>query len=195
MAKRRGTRKPAGQERTEGRSEGPPRAERASTRYSNTSGRAYSPVDGLDHGNETATEFQDRLYPSEAVGRVMLRVDRETDPQEALRWAVRSREVVEQVIAELVGRARADGATWDAIASRLGVTRQAVWSRYGRRDGSMQPFTHAAFMRATMGDEAFDVWQWEQAQAVVARAAENIGALPDASVPPIVKKKGRGSRA
>jgi hypothetical protein len=35
-----------------------------------------------------------------------------------------------RALRELVGQARADGATWQAIAGELGISRQAAWARY-----------------------------------------------------------------
>ena len=37
-----------------------------------------------------------------------------------------------QIVAERVGRARAQGLSWEAIALRLGTTRQAAHKRFGK---------------------------------------------------------------
>jgi hypothetical protein len=46
----------------------------------------------------------------------------------AMRWAVVD---LEQAMDETVTQARNDGATWQDIADRLGITRQGAQQRYG----------------------------------------------------------------
>lgn len=37
----------------------------------------------------------------------------------------------ESAVRDAVAQARTEGASWDAIGRRLGVSRQAAWERYG----------------------------------------------------------------
>ena len=55
-----------------------------------------------------------------------------TDPDAGLRAVATLRVLVEQLEAAHVARARAQGWSWQAIASRLGVTKQAVHRKYRR---------------------------------------------------------------
>ncbi|HSH61395.1 MAG TPA: hypothetical protein VK988_17485 [Acidimicrobiales bacterium] len=55
------------------------------------------------------------------------------DTLATLRAAVEVSRQIEQVQAGLVRRARKDGATWEQIARALGVSKQAVHKKYGRR--------------------------------------------------------------
>lgn len=52
---------------------------------------------------------------------------------EDLAGYVADRRELEDLIAETVAAARAQGATWTALAGALGVTPQAVQKRYGSR--------------------------------------------------------------
>jgi hypothetical protein len=60
------------------------------------------------------------------------------DALTALRATAEASSELERVTAVLVRRARNQGASWAAIASALGVSKQAVHKRYGgsRRYGS-----------------------------------------------------------
>lgn len=55
------------------------------------------------------------------------------DPIDALRAIAELRREIDRVEAVTVRRARNLGASWQLIALALGVTRQAVHKRYGRR--------------------------------------------------------------
>jgi len=55
------------------------------------------------------------------------------DPLETLRRIAAQRRELEQAEAIAVRRARVTGVSWAFIATLLGVTRQAVHKRYGRR--------------------------------------------------------------
>lgn len=55
------------------------------------------------------------------------------DPVTALRAISRLRREVDRVEAVAVRRARNANASWQLIAMALGVTRQAVHKKYGRR--------------------------------------------------------------
>lgn len=55
------------------------------------------------------------------------------DPIEALRAVSRLRRELDRVEAVAVRRARNANASWQLIALALGVTRQAVHKKYGRR--------------------------------------------------------------
>lgn len=55
------------------------------------------------------------------------------DPRAALAAARELRRAAERAEATVVRRARLQGLAWAEIAEQLGVTRQAVHKRYGRR--------------------------------------------------------------
>lgn len=55
------------------------------------------------------------------------------DPIQALRAIASLRSELDRAEAVAVRRARVGGASWQYIAIALGVTRQAVHKRYGRR--------------------------------------------------------------
>lgn len=55
------------------------------------------------------------------------------DPITALRAVARMRAELDRLEAVSVRRARVAGASWQLIALCLGVTRQAVHKKYGRR--------------------------------------------------------------
>ncbi|RKT79329.1 hypothetical protein DFJ68_2796 [Terracoccus luteus] len=55
------------------------------------------------------------------------------DPRAALVAARELRRAAERAEATVVRRARLQGLAWSEIAEQLGVTRQAVHKRYGRR--------------------------------------------------------------
>lgn len=55
------------------------------------------------------------------------------DPIEALRALSRLRRELDRMEAVAVRRARNSNASWQLIALALGVTRQAVHKKYGRR--------------------------------------------------------------
>lgn len=55
------------------------------------------------------------------------------DPIVALRAVARLRQELDRLEAVTVRRARVAGASWQLIALCLGVTRQAVHKKYGRR--------------------------------------------------------------
>jgi DNA invertase Pin-like site-specific DNA recombinase len=66
----------------------------------------------------------------------MLQLARATgddDPRAALAAARELRRTAERTEAAVVRRARNQGLAWAEIAEQLGVTRQAVHKRYGRR--------------------------------------------------------------
>lgn len=72
-------------------------------------------VDGMEHGNKTAIDSEDRGGP-------LARLRRLTAGQREL-----AREQTAQV-----RRARADGYSWQAIASALEISKQAAHKKYGR---------------------------------------------------------------
>lgn len=55
------------------------------------------------------------------------------DPLRALHALNQRAVLLEDLTAEVVALARAQGLTWQAIGDALGVTRQAVWQRYEMR--------------------------------------------------------------
>jgi DNA-directed RNA polymerase specialized sigma24 family protein len=55
------------------------------------------------------------------------------DPSEILRRIAEQRRELDRAEAVAVRRARVSGQSWAFIATLLGVTRQAVHKRYGRR--------------------------------------------------------------
>ena len=57
----------------------------------------------------------------------------DADPRAALAAARPLRRAAERAEATVVRRARLQGLAWAEIAEQLGVTRQAVHKRYGRR--------------------------------------------------------------
>ena len=63
------------------------------------------------------------------------------DAVAGLETAVRMRTLTEDVIAASVQRARREGASWQAIGTQLGVSRQAAFQRYGK---PIDPRTGAA---------------------------------------------------
>jgi len=58
-----------------------------------------------------------------------------SDPDVGLRAVASLRILTEQLEALQVDRARSLGWSWQAIAERLGVTKQTVHRKYGRRAG------------------------------------------------------------
>lgn len=57
----------------------------------------------------------------------------DNDPRKALAAARELRRAADRVEASVVRRARNDGLAWADIATQLGVTKQAVHKKYGRR--------------------------------------------------------------
>lgn len=57
------------------------------------------------------------------------------DPEIGLRAVAALRTLTEQLENVQVGNARAMGWSWQAIAARLGVTKQTVHRKHGRRFG------------------------------------------------------------
>jgi hypothetical protein len=55
------------------------------------------------------------------------------DPAVGLRAVTALRRLADQVEARSVALARADGWSWDQIGDALGVSRQSVHARFGRR--------------------------------------------------------------
>lgn len=55
------------------------------------------------------------------------------DPRAALSAVRELRRAAERTEAGVVRRARADGLAWAEIATQLGVSKQAVHKKYGRR--------------------------------------------------------------
>lgn len=55
------------------------------------------------------------------------------DPRVGLRAVAALRRLLEQLEAIQVDNARAHGWSWQAVAEELGVTRQAVHKKHGRR--------------------------------------------------------------
>jgi DNA-directed RNA polymerase specialized sigma24 family protein len=70
-------------------------------------------------------EVQAMVRLAEATG--------DDDPRAALAAARELRRAAERAEATVVRRARLQGLAWAEIAEQLGVTRQAVHKRYGRR--------------------------------------------------------------
>ena len=61
---------------------------------------------------------------------------RSTDPATGLRAAGALHRFAERVEATAVERAREAGWSWEQIGDALGVSRQSVHAKYGRRGGS-----------------------------------------------------------
>jgi hypothetical protein len=59
---------------------------------------------------------------------------RETDPATGLRAVAALQRLAERVEATHVAAARRAGWTWEQIGDALGVTRQSVHAKYGRRE-------------------------------------------------------------
>ncbi len=58
---------------------------------------------------------------------------RSDDPATGLRAVLALRRLAEQVEAHQVAAARRQGWTWQQIAAALGITRQSVHAKYGKR--------------------------------------------------------------
>jgi hypothetical protein len=72
---------------------------------------------------------QDNLTTVELVSLENLR----SNPLEALRQVAQSEAQLEGVRRDLVGKCRAQGFSWEAIASALGISRQSAWQYYNKR--------------------------------------------------------------
>jgi DNA-directed RNA polymerase specialized sigma24 family protein len=72
-------------------------------------------VDGMTEATDLATQAGDR------------------DPRVGLKAVVALRKLLERLEAVQVRSARAQGWSWQEIANELGVSRQAVHKKYGRR--------------------------------------------------------------
>jgi DNA invertase Pin-like site-specific DNA recombinase len=70
-------------------------------------------------------EVDDMLQLARATG--------DDDPRAALAAARELRRTADRTEAAVVRRARNEGLAWAEIAEQLGVTRQAVHKKYGRR--------------------------------------------------------------
>ena len=64
---------------------------------------------------------------------LLARATEDDDPRTALAAARELRRAADRTEAAVVRRARLQGLTWAEIAEQLGVSRQAVHQRYGRR--------------------------------------------------------------
>jgi hypothetical protein len=103
--------------------------------------------------------------PAEALYPIMIRIDTAATPLEALQAAVYARQTIDQVIAGLVGVNRGHGATWEQIASVLGVRRQAVWQRYGTSQGMDRTLAERGRMKVELEPAEFRRWEREQNRA------------------------------
>lgn len=71
--------------------------------------------------------------PSPATDRDLAADAASDDPDVGLRAVASLRQLQERLELLQVGRARRQGWSWSAIAERLGVTKQTVHRKYGRR--------------------------------------------------------------
>ena len=60
--------------------------------------------------------------------------DWETEPLAGLREACRVATALDKLAHESVQRARAAGHSWAEIGQALGITKQAAWERYSRKE-------------------------------------------------------------
>lgn len=70
-------------------------------------------------------------YPDEAMNVIDVDV-LPSDPLEALAELSRAGSVLDALLRERVAAARRQGATWEEIGARLGMSRQAAWEYYTR---------------------------------------------------------------
>jgi hypothetical protein len=68
-----------------------------------------------------------------------------TDPLERLSLVQSQIEALGEELPRLVAQSRAAGASWAAIAQRLGVTTQAVHQRFGPRPKSIEDLSDPLF--------------------------------------------------
>lgn len=61
-------------------------------------------------------------------------VSHESEPLDALATLHKARQTLDQLTQTYVAQARREGATWEDIGNALGgVSRQAIWEKYGTR--------------------------------------------------------------